>query len=759
MYRRLHGKGRRTWLDRLWWITAILIGGWIAVLVGVVVGFYLWSPHVVGQFELVLANTSSNTVILDREGRLLAMVEGLEDRHTVSIEQISPFLQKSVIAIEDHRFFNHRGMDPVRLLGALWANLRSMAYYQGGSTITQQLVKLTLLSSERTLSRKIKEIFMAVALELEYPKMKLLEFYLNRVYLGFGLYGVEKASQAYFGKSSAELDLNQASFLAALIKKPEGYLQYPQGEADPESPFLPLELLDRLQVRRYYVLTLLDEMSWVAREEVQRARETPFTVNRPVAPARKAPYAVQEVLKELRQTLGISRVAGRGYRVYTSLDAIQQRTAEELVARFAEENGEASQAALVAMDTGTGFVRALVGGVDFSASQFNRATQAMRQPGSAFKPIMYAAALEQGFRPNEMYVDEPVRYVWAKGKMTRIRGARLEAEQVITSTEESLYVPGQEIPDIYEPRNYNDLYGAKEFRDSEEPTRERRMILARALERSSNVIAVQVLDQLGILPVVRLARRMNITVRSNMGLCIALGCSETTLLDLTAAFGTFANGGLRTKPVFIRKVTNLHGDVLYEHVPEPPEQVISSWTAFQMRNMLTRVINRGTGRRARLDRPVGGKTGTNDGPRDAWFIGFSPYLVTGVWIGNDDNREMPNEFGGRTPARMWRDFMRKALPPEWESFPLPDSPHVAVRTCQVSGDVANQWCPSPTMHYYREHEAPAKVCTIHPIQEMAYQEGDEANPDDPGISVPNPYARRLNRAFGGGPPAAAGTSP
>ena len=743
--------------DRIWRVTLILIVAWLALFIGVVVGFRLWSPYVVRQFEQILAHTSNNTLVFDRNEDLLATVEGLEDRHTVSISDISPYLQKAVIALEDRRFFGHRGLDPVRLFGAFWANLRSMAYYQGGSTITQQLVKLTLLSSERTLTRKTKEIFMAVALELEYPKFKLLEFYLNRVYLGYGLYGVEKASRAYFKKSAADLELNEAAFLAALVKKPEGYLRYPQEQVDAASPTLPMEQLEHLKTRKNYVLKLLAKLGWIGQAQVLQARREQLLVYKPISEVTRAPYFVQQVQKQLRQNLGISQVAGKGYRVYTTLDARMQEVAEALVTRAAAAGSQASQRALVAMEVDTGFVRALVGGTDYAESQFNRVTQAQRQPGSAFKPIMYAAALENGFTPNMMFVDEPVRYIWGKDGVQRLRGQALDdavaAELVagvsIEDLRESAGEDGQEIRDVYEPRNYNDTYGARDWRPDAVPVREKRMTIARALERSSNVIAVQVLDRLGILPVVRLAGRMDIEVRKDMGLCIALGCSETTLLDLTAAYGSFANGGLRTRPVFITKVTNLSGDILYEHYPDPPEETISPWTAFQMRKMLSGVIARGTGRRARLGRPAAGKTGTNDGPRDAWFIGFTPELVAGVWIGNDDNRVMPNETGGRTPARMWREFMAAVPPAESpKSFSDPDVPYVAVHTCSVSGQVANPWCPAPVVYHYREDEAPAQVCTIHPSSEVAFQEGDEAFPDNTRSSFANPYVSRLREAFG-----------
>jgi penicillin-binding protein 1A len=735
---------------RIWNITLIVLGAWLAVFLGVVAGFHLWSPHVVRQFEMVLANTSNNTLVFDRNGDLLATVEGLEDRHTVPISRISVNLQKAVVAVEDRRFFGHRGTDPVRLAGAFWANLRSMAYYQGGSTITQQLVKLTLLSSERTLTRKFKEIFMAAALELGYPKLKLLEFYLNRVYLGHGLYGVEKASRAYFHKSAAELELNEAAFLAALIKKPEGYLEPALGEAAADAAQLPVELMEPLNRRRSFVLKVLGELGWVRESRVAEARAQPLIVYKPLPKDSQAPYFVQQVLKELRSTLGISQIAGRGYRIDTTLDLAQQHAAELLMGRLSEWGTEVSQGALVAMEPETGFVRAMVGGVDYAESQFNRAVQAKRQPGSAFKPIVYAAALEKGFTPNTMFVDEPVRYVWGKGGVTRLRGEALERENTLDALGGfDPALPDGEILDVYEPRNYNELYGSRFWGEKADGLREPRMTMARALERSSNVIAVQVLDRLGILPVVRLARRLDITLRPEMGLCIALGCSETTLMDLTAAYASFANGGLRAKPVLIRKVTNLYGDVLYEHIAPPPEQVISPWTAFQVNRMLEGVIRRGTGRRARLARPVGGKTGTNDGPRDAWFIGFTPELVAGVWVGNDDNRVMPNETGGRTPARLWAQFMGKALPDEEpREFPAPEGEYVTVRTCTVTGDVANPWCPNPVAYHYLETAAPDRVCTIHPHQEIAFRPGEEgSHGEDVSSQSPSAYARRLRNAF------------
>ena len=710
---------------------------------GLIVGFIIWSPFVVGEFERVLAHTSNNTLVLDRDGNLISAVEGLEDRHTIPITRISPYLQKAVVAIEDRRFFSHRGLDPIRFVGAVVANLRSMAYSQGFSTITQQLVKLTLLSPERTLKRKIKEVFMSIALELEYPKLKLLEFYLNRVYLGHGLYGVEKASQVYFQRSAADLTLKQASFLAALVKKPEGYLQYPAEKADPSSPYIPVKLLTDLRERQEFVITSLAQLGWVTQQEVQDANKEQMVVLKPKASRGRAQYFVQEVLKELKRVMDIPVIAGRGYRILTTLSADAQRKAEAIIAHNRQGTLEHRQVALVSMETATGQVLAMVGGTDFQTSQFNRATQALRQPGSAFKPILYATALENGFSPNTVFVDEPVRYVWQNGVMERLPGDELATEEALPTdvdlpdgTDETDETEG---PKTYEPRNYDNHYGVKEM-VGDQAIIERRMTLGRALERSSNVIAVQTLDRLGINPVVRLSRRLNLSVRPELGLCIALGCSETTLIDLTAAYSTLANKGTLVEPVLILKVTNPDGDVLYEYTPGNLPEVISPFNAYRITRMMTGVVQRGTGWRARLERPVAGKTGTNDGPRDAWFVGFTPTVATGVWIGFDNNDILWGEAGGKTPARLWKEFMKATLPPyQGETFQVPEVEAVAVRTCTVTGLLATDSCPSPRIYYYKENEAPIRVCDVHPRSGVF----TDTQSSDPSLK----FTRELNDAF------------
>lgn len=661
--------------------------GCLSVTLGVIVGFYIWAPGVVRQFGAVLEQTQDNTIIYDRNEKILATVQGVEDRHQVALAWTSPYLQKAVVAIEDRRFFGHRGMDPIRLIGAIWADLQSMAFQQGGSTITQQLVKLTLLSSERTLERKIKEIFMALALEREFSKEKILETYLNQVYLGFGVYGVEKAAQSYFQHSAASLSLSEAAFLAALIKKPEGYLTGAKVIEQDGAALLQFEPDSPLMQRHALVLNTLRQLGWVSAEDRAAAESEPLVVYRPKDETSGAPYFVQEVLKEMRDRLGIVRVSGRGLRVFTTLDPLMQNTAQELVSKLKEGRFSASQGALVAMDPATGEVRALVGGVDYADSQFNRATQARRQPGSAFKPILYAAAFEQGYAANSVFLDEPVRYSWALDD-------------------------GSE--EMYEPRNYGERYGVVRDDGDALLPHDHRMTLGRALEVSSNVVAVKLLHEMGVGPVRRLAGLLGIDMRSRMGLCLALGCSEVTLLELTSAYASFANGGLRARPVLIRWIENGEGRVQFENRPNLPEQVISPWTAFVTNQLLQGVVQRGTGWRARLDRPTGGKTGTNDGPRDTWFVGFTPTLVAGVWTGNDDNSVMPFEVGGRTAAKLWREFMERVLEPyRGEMFPEPEDSYVAVRICTVSGEAAGPWCPHTELSYFRQGEAPQTVCSVH----------------------------------------------
>ena len=707
-------------------------------MLGVIIGFAVYSPQVIRQFNSVISATANNTLIFDADGNLIATVEGTEDRHMVSISRIHPYLQKAVVAIEDRRFFSHKGTDPVRLMGAVWADLKSMSYEQGASTITQQLVKLTLLSSERTLTRKIKEIFMAIALERTYPKLKLLEFYLNRVYLGKGVYGVEKASRAYFKKSAADLSLREAAFLAALIKKPEGYLSLRGMKNATSGPTIPVYRLERLRKRQVRVIRSMVQMGWIKPQDLRRELRKPLVVYWPRTEAANAPYFVQEVLKEMREKLRITQVSGRGYRVYTTLNGTMQKIAEKVISEVGRNHKEKRQASLIAMDPQTGAVRAMVGGIAFRDSQFNRATQALRQPGSAIKPLLYAAALENRYKTNTVFVDEPIRYAKDRdGNFFRLHQRDDQFDRV----------PGPEeggFRSVYAPRNYNDQYGLLRLYPEDYRFDDRRMTLARAFELSSNVIAVQLLDKLGFRHLVNLGRRLNLNLRSKMGLCIALGCSEVSLANLTAAYATFANGGLSVDRFQVMKVTNSQGDLIYQHSPPPEKRAISSWTAFQMRTLLSGVLTRGTGTRAFLRRPAGGKTGTNDGPRDTWFIGFTPTMATGVWLGTDGQEILPNESGGRSTAGMWRKFMTQALPPyDGQKFPKPNEPYIKVEICNIDGQVAQEDCPDRSNHFFRESEFSVKLFASNEVSDTGYPATGtpfDSTPDQMEYSDPNAKA-------------------
>lgn len=686
------------------------------LLLGTLSAFRLWGPRVVEHFAYTQSRATDNTLLYDTQGRFIASLEGLENRRSVSIRHIHPNLLKSVVAVEDHRFFAHRGLDPIRIAGALLNGLRDFEFRQGGSTITQQLVKLSILSPERTISRKMQELFMALALEQGYTKEELLEAYLNRVYFGYGLYGVEQAAQAYFRKTAHELTLNEAAFLAALIKKPEGYLR---SRAIVRDEFLHLEQFPALHRRQRQILHTLYTLGWIPMPVYRQSLYERWNIYRPSPELRAAPYFVEGVRKQLRQVLGVQAVAGRGYRVYTTLDVDLQAAAEDTLGQMHKEMPESRELALISLDSESGAVRSLVGGVDFTRSQFNHATQAQRQPGSAFKPILYATALEHGWQPNAVFLDIPLEYRRSQAgtRITLASPSDLDGEspegrsfaervsatfapatfsgsaqgmQYSSSTPQYGEAGGALDEEIYGPRNVHERYGLSRVQGH--PPADPRMTLQRALERSSNVIAVQLLHRIGLSKLAQQARRWGVPLRAEAGLCVALGCSELTLSDLTSAYASFANGGLRVRPFMIERVLDAQGNELYQRPPVQEERVLSAWSAFRIRQMLSGVLRWGTGWRARTAMPSGGKTGTNDGPRDAWFVGFTPELVSGVWMGHDDNQVMPGASGGGHPALIWRRYMERVGQTQ-ARFPEPEQPHVLLNICHLDGRLVWEGCP------------------------------------------------------------------
>ena len=632
------------------------------------------------------------TMLFDREGQP-AFSLSREARIEVRLADVSPAVIAALIAVEDQRFYSHQGFDPVRLAAAAWANLRARRAAQGASTITQQLARQSFLTPDKTLRRKLREIVLANRIERLFTKQEILELYLNKVYFGDGLYGIESAARGYFGRHASDLSLAQAALLAGLVQSPSAY-------APTVNP-------GRAVARRNVVLQAMLDARVIDRGQYEQA--TAERVALRDGPGREEPwgrYFKEQVRRELLARFGRERVYEGGLRVYTTIDgAMQQQaekaigeTLEQLEARREKERrrrtgppagaGEPPlEAALVALDPGTGEVRALVGGRDFEESSFNRATQARRQPGSAFKPLVYAAALEAGYTPASLLdgLNDPVL------------------------TPEGEWVP------------------------EDEHLESSTMTIRTALRTSSNRAAVRMLQAVGIARAVDYARRMGLgTVPSVPSL--ALGSGEVTLLALSSAYLPFANGGLSCPPILVRKVLDRDGTVLFE-AKRSGARVISEQTAFLMSTMLADVINGGTAYRARqmgFRLPAAGKTGTTNDYQDAWFIGYTPGLLAGVWVGFDQPRPIVrNGYAGDVAVPLWARFMTGATKNDqarWYSAPPGLS---AVRVCRLSGQRATPGCEhvvtvndegqfEETSYAYTEYfvrgTEPAGYCPLHEQQ-------------------------------------------
>ena len=622
--------------------------------------FQNFKKDVLTKFENLRRNLHENTIFYDIEGKPFHVIQGAEDRSYVPISKINRNIQMSVVGIEDARFFNHYGFDIIRIGAAILNLFDSDIPLQGASTITQQLVKLTLLSPEITFSRKFKELFMAIALETRYSKKQILEFYLNKVYLGHRNYGIQNASLYYFDKSANQLSLAQASFLAGLIKKPEGY-----------SPFGNLKKARRRQI---LVLHKLLKLSWINVSTYKAAANEKIRIHqKKSSDLRHAPYFTNHIINILRKRYGNRKIYGGGLRVYTTLDRRFQSKLEEVIRKRIKKPRTFQQIAGISLDPSSGFVKALVGGIDFQKSEFNRATQARRQPGSSFKPILYAAALEFGIKTNDVFLDELTQY-------TR----KLINDEI----------------EIYEPKNFNDKHYGE-------------ITVAHSLKKSNNVVSVKILDKMGTKRLARTAKKFGLAISTKIGLCLALGCSELSLLDLTSAYSVFANDGIKQDPIFILKVMDYRGNVLEEFIKLEGEIVLSKEINFQINHMLQGVVGNGTGRNAKIAIPSGGKTGTTNQFRDAWYIGYTKDLVTGFWVGNDDNTPMIREIGSKTPARLWKSYMQKIPSPAFQEEFATNKNFEDYHICNYSGQLAGPFCPSTSWYALKRGTEPEKFCEIH----------------------------------------------
>lgn len=588
-----------------------------------------------------LSPRSQATVVLDRRGKP-AFAYWAERRMEVPLEQISPHMLSAIVAVEDRRFYDHRGLDPVRIIGAAFKNAKAGQIRQGASTITQQLARAARLSPVRTFERKLREALIALRIEERYSKGQILQEYLNTVYFGEGFYGIEAAAQGYFGKSAADLSAPESAMLAGLVRAP--------------SKDSPCASADRATKRRNYVLRLMQEQGVISSEELQSGLQTsvPTEVRRGFAQSASdsGGYFQEEVRRQLMSMFGVEKVLRGGLRVYSTYDPDMQRAGEEAI-RFrigqivkARSKAKNLQGSLVAMDPTTGDVLALVGGRDFDESPYNRATQAHRQAGSAFKPIIYAAALERGYAPGSMLRD-------------------LDAP-IATSG----WMPTGE----HEQSEYT---------------------LRNALKVSSNRAAAQMLQQVGMSTTLYYAQRLGI--RSNLPQVpsLALGTGEVTLLELTSAYGVFANQGVRMAPRLFTRVEDAEGRLIFT-APSDMNRAISRSTAFLMSSMLSDVVTGGTATGARaagFTLPSGGKTGTTDDYADAWFVGYTPHLVAGVWFGLDTPAPiMDRGFAGTVAVPAWARFMKAATSgakADWYDVP---SDVEKVSICRLSGMRAGEGC-------------------------------------------------------------------
>lgn len=543
------------------------------------------------------AQSDYSVTFLDRHGNEIGRRGILQDA-SVRLEELPDHLVKAVLATEDRRFFNHFGIDVVGTMRALVENARAGGVVQGGSSITQQVAKNLFLSNERTLQRKIKEAFLALWLEANLSKREILKLYFDRSYMGGGTFGLAAAAEFYFGKPVAEIDLAEAAILAGLFKAP--------------ARFAPHINLPAARARANEVLSNMVQAGFMTEGQVIAARRDPARVVEREK-SRSPDYFLDWAFEQTKKMVdGKERVLV----VRTSLDPRLQEAAEAAVESSLRESGgtyNVRQAALVAMEP-DGTVRAMVGGRDYGESTFNRATNALRQPGSSFKGYVYAAALEHGYTPDSVVVDAPVSI------------------------------------GNWSPQNYNRSYRG-------------RMTLMTALTHSVNTIPVRLSIAMGRQPIAEMAERLGVASPVRVTRSLPLGTSEVTVLDMATGYSAFASGGLRAEPTPILQIATSDGEVLYDRAAQPSkrERVLDPQTAYGMNQMLHNVIENGTGRRARLPGiNAAGKTGTTQGYRDAWFIGYTGNYTAAVWFGNDDFRPTARLTGGRLPAETWQKFMRLA---------------------------------------------------------------------------------------------------
>ncbi len=602
-----------------------------------------------------------------------------QNRVLLPLEDIPDHFKDAIIAVEDRKFYSHWGVDMFGILRATVRNLRAGRIVQGASTITQQLVRNLFIMFDVSMSRKIKEGILAIKIERTYSKDEILEMYLNQIYFGSGAYGVEAAAREFFGKSAADLTLSESALLAGIPKNPRDY-----------SPHYGL---DRALQRRTVVLNAMVDAGKLSRAEADSAALVPVKIGDAAEGEQFAAYFLETVRRYLESKYGADRLYHDGLQVYTTLDPYLQRVAEDSMEmhlvrieearrydqtrasyRAAVEAGEDVvpeylQSGVIAREVQTGYVRVMVGGRSFKDSNWNRATQAKRQPGSAFKPFIYIAALENGYTPADIILDAPIVLDMPNG-------------------------------DVYKPRNFTERF-------------EGEITLRRALNKSINVAAVRVLLSLGPVSAISIAHRLGIKSPLEAVYALALGTEEVSLLEITSAYAALSAGGIRAEPLFVKRVYDRDGKLL-ENNPLYREEVLSRQTSYMITNMLESVMNEGTGRGARLmgfTEPAAGKTGTTNLCTDAWFVGYTPDIAVGVWTGFDLKKTMGRKMtGARVSLPTWTTVM-KAYYRDHHGEPFNEPDGILHRVvCEDTGLLATSHCKRARREVFVDGTEPRRQC-------------------------------------------------
>ncbi|MDF2926021.1 MAG: penicillin-binding protein [Paenibacillaceae bacterium] len=621
----------------------------LCVAAGVIIMLYYRSQ------ALPAVTVTQNSQIYDFQGKTIDTFHSGQNREMIRITDISPYLIQAVLSIEDRNFYNHLGIDPKGLARAAIQDIKTMSMEQGASTITQQLARNLYLSHDRTWSRKIKEAFYAVHLEMQLSKDQILEQYLNQIYFGHSTYGVQAAAKMFFGKDAKDLDLAESAMMAGV---PKGAKYY--------SPYLNME---NAKSRQKLILQAMAGRGIITEEQADAAYKEQLTIiPRQTGTESEAPYFQEYVRNVVIDKLGITeeQFEAGGFRIYTTLDLRAQKIAEEAIEKEIPAESEL-QAALIAIDPRNGYIKAMVGGRDFKANQFNRVFATTRQPGSAFKPVVYLAALAESFSPLTQYKSEPTVFTYDEGRQT------------------------------YAPSNYDSTYD-NDYID-----------LRRAIMKSDNIYAVHTIMDVGPDKAVAMAQKMGITSPLKALPSLALGTSPVSPFEMASAYGVLANQGVRAEPMAVIRVEDHAGRVLFEAEPVETPVIHPAYT-YVLTNLMQSVFEEGgTGFRVSdlMKRPVAGKTGTTN--YDAWMVGYTPELSTAVWVGYDRDKTI-GKLDQRKAAPIFAEFTERtleAVPPKL--FPMPEGV-VTVYVDPVSGKLANEGCPSTRMETFVQGTEPTEYC-------------------------------------------------